>query len=326
MKKLCRIALSAITATLAVTTIMYANKLAKRTFGGEEIVREDLQYDVFRQIVSQSDDYDTLRVDAAGAITGMDSVFIVSMVEDADEETAIVRSEASPEGFAVEKAALRALLPMQADAEELYILYPYRVNGWFLSEEELAGTCPLLYAYLLEHKDRLAARSNVRAWYAWYNVLGTSVPTIPAEIREISDIRAAMDELTCQKDVEHWFANVYTGRRRLDAGTERRVETGCGTMDITEAYIEGNYARYTIRLRCDMGQLVGNTCEKLEYEASRIAAACVRRQWNGDRDGALAARRQLCGVMQELLAFGYECRNRPSWATSEIIIQNEQGL
>lgn len=42
-------------------------------------------------------------------------------------------------------------------------------------------------------------------------------------------------------------------------------------MDITEAYIEGNYARYTIRLRCDMGQLVGNTCEKLEYEASRIA-------------------------------------------------------
>ena len=43
MKKLCRIALSAITATLAVTTIMYANKLAKRTFGGEEIVREDLQ-------------------------------------------------------------------------------------------------------------------------------------------------------------------------------------------------------------------------------------------------------------------------------------------
>ena len=71
---------------------------------------------------------------------------------------------------------------------------------------------------------------------------------------------------------------------------------------------------------------MASTCEKLEYEASRIAAACVRRQWNGDRDGAFAARRQLCGVMQELLAFGYECRNRPSWVTSEVIIQNEQGL
>ena len=71
---------------------------------------------------------------------------------------------------------------------------------------------------------------------------------------------------------------------------------------------------------------MASTCEKLEYEASRIAAACVRRQWNGDRDGALAARRQLCGVMQELLAFGYECRNRPSWVTSEVIMQNEQGL
>lgn len=57
---------------------------------------------------------------------------------------------------------------------------------------------------------------------------------------------------------------------------------------------------------------MASTCEKLEYEASRISAACVRRQWNGDRDGALAARRQLCGVMQELLAFGYECRNRSS--------------
>ena len=45
-----------------------------------------------------------------------------------------------------------------------------------------------------------------------------------------------------------------------------------------------------------------------------------------NRDGAFAARRQLCGVMQELLAFGYECRNRPSWVTSEVIIQNEQGL